>query len=167
MVESLYVSEDMQEFKDKFEPRYGVCGLSCLSVFLQKSHKEVMTLWKKKIGEYKGFARRKDMRTFLEGFGFECKQRNARRSLNISLTPKHIAFTNIQWKGKDGGKFHGYTSWHEASCNTHYIVITEHHVFCNSIGWFSRAKLIDYLKDGKGYITSYLEIKNPIEVISC
>ncbi len=167
MPETLYISEDMQEFKNKFEPRYGVCGLSCLSVLLQKSHKETISLWEGLVGQYKGFAKRKEMRSFLEQIGFEVKQRNARKGLNIVLTPKHLAFANIQWKGKDGGDFHGYTSWHEASCNTHYIVITEHHVFCNSIGWFSRAKLIDYLKEREGYITSYLEIKNPIEVISC
>lgn len=159
MREILYVPEDLEKYRKLYEPKgKGVCGIACLSVILGKSLATILDEWNEEIGPYDGHTRNRDLRKFLEYKGFKVKQRGLRKGLNISLRPNTLALCRVQWKGTEGGDFHGYKLWIDATRNTHLIVVSDLYIFCNSVGWFNRAKLLDYLQSGNGYLTSYLEI---------
>ena len=155
MADVIYIPADTDQFRDVYEQQGGgVCGISCLCVILHKTHEDLLKEWK----DYPGYCNVKPLRAFLESKGYSVKQRNGKKGYNINLFPNSVALARIQWKGEDGGDFHGYKSFQEATMHTHFIVITERFFYCNAIGWLNRAKLYDYLKEGNGYITSYLEI---------
>ncbi len=150
------IPKDNEAYRQIYEPQgRGVCGISVLAVLFKTNLKNIFDELKY---EYKGYFGVKEMRDFLDRKGIKTKQKRGNKGYEI---PKDVktAMVRIQWKGKDGGDFHGYDSWYEASCHTHYILLIENYYFCNGSGFFKIEQLKDYLEEGDGYITSYLEIR--------
>jgi hypothetical protein len=148
-----YVPPDNQRLRDTFEANGGgICGVAVLAALKRTTVSDILQDWK----DYPGHAPMKDMRRMLNKYGYNVVQRNGRKARNINLPPDTVAICRVQWLGGDGGSFHGYNSWVEASRNTHCILIEGSQVYCNVEGWFPKSKLPGYLKEG--YITSYLEV---------
>lgn len=154
-MEDKFIPKDNEYYRKIYEPKgKGICGISVLAVLLKKSCREIL----EEIGDYKGYIGFRVLRKFLEKNNFKFKQKKGNCSKSIYITPNRKLICRVQWVGKDKGKYHGYTSWREATCNTHYIIIEDDFVFCNAEGWFEIKFLKKYLEEG--YITSYLEVEN-------
>ena len=155
-----YTPWDNAKYRDFYESRDGgSCGLAVLAVLQKSPILDVKIKWEKLIKkEYEGFAKAKDIQNYLKSNGYVFKRKLGRRRTWFPGEKNKIYFLRIQWIGPDEGKFHGYNSWYEASCNTHYLFVKEQSVFCNQGLWFDKKDLKTYLK--KGYITSYLEIND-------
>ena len=152
-----FIPVDNNQQREEWESAGGgSCGPACIAVLIGLSVKEAID----KFPQYRGHASCKDMRTILISNGYEVKMKNGRRQNHIEIANNHVAIARIQWVGTEFGPYHGYKHWVKATMNTHYILINDFHFFCNDVGWLPLDKLQDYLKEGKGYITSYLEIKN-------
>ena len=149
-----FVPKDNEYYRKFYEKlKKGSCGIACVAVFFKKNIKNVL---KEDFPNYKGCMNLRSLHSHLILKGFKCKWKNNHRKKTINLLDDKIAFARIQWVGKGRGKFHGYTSWHEASCNTHFILIDADRWFTNDGGWSEVRWLPEYLE--RGYITSYLEI---------
>lgn len=150
-----FIPEDNEYYRKIYEPqRKGICGIAILGVLLNKNCTQILEEW----GDYDGSVRDKDMRNFLENYGFIVKKRNGNKSRNIIFNKEKKQICSIQWVGKDGGKYHGHRCWTDASKNRHFILVIKDYFFCNANGWQPIQYLSKYLQFRNGYITSYLEI---------
>lgn len=160
------IPKDNEEAKG----RYGntCCGQSCLAVIENLTIEKIMEDWIKLFGEFKGYSPYKKMREYLENKGFKTKLLRMDRlgTFNYNL----FYLCRVQWLGK-GEKpdkpYYGWSSWFEASNHTHYILIHEGEIFCNTSLTFNYHKLADYLGDIRrgenGVITSVIEINKQNE----
>ena len=143
---------DNKKYRNIYEPQgKGICGIATLAVILKCSIAHILKKW----GDYEGYVLNGKLRTFLENEGYEVKMLRGNKRKDFPIENK-LHLCRVQWIGQGGGRFHGYSNWHDASCHTHLIVIDKDMVYCNDEGWFEISRLPEYLK--KGYITSYLEI---------
>ncbi|HDZ25570.1 hypothetical protein LCGC14_1192060 [marine sediment metagenome] len=149
-----FIPEDNEYYRKFYEKqKKGSCGIACVAVYFHKNIKDVLRV---DFPNYKGHMSIRDLHSLLIlKYGLQCKWRNNHCKKTINLPPNKSAFARIQWVGK-GGKFHGYSSWHEASCNTHFILIDADRFFTNDGGWAEIRWLPEYLEPG--YITSYIEV---------
>ena len=146
---------DNQEYRDIYEPQgRGICGISCLAVICKCSCKEILGKW----GDYRGFTPNRELRSFLEKEGYIIKVFRGNKRKDFPYFEDKIYLCRVQWLGDEGGEFHGYSNWHDATCNTHLIVVDGTKVYCNAQGWFNLELLPQYLGD-EGYITSFFEVQ--------
>ena len=160
-----FIPPDNDYYRREYESKEkGICGLAVLAVLFRTTIDEILDAYQvflKK--EYPSYLSLKDLRAFLSHHGYKTMMKNGHKAKTFPLPEEDgTTIARIQWEGSDGGKYHGYRSWQEATCNTHWVLIMEHEgtafVFCNGEGWFNNHdyRYREYLKPG--YITSYLEV---------
>lgn len=159
----MYKPIDNEKYRALYESQsMGVCGLSVLAVLKETTITDILEIWEKEIGEYPGFSTMKNMRKMLTILGYKTKLKSGKKATGFIYYPGKRHILRIQWEGTEDGKFHGYSNWHDATCNTHWILVDEDSVYCNAHGWFSLNWLVEYLEGDsaqkRGYITSYLEV---------
>ena len=134
------------------------CGQACLAVIENKDMKEVLGNWKNDFGWY-GFSKWKDLRKYLQDRDY-CVKQIRWNKLEV-VNPNSFYILRVQYLGDNLEKidkpFYGWSWWTEASANTHFIVLHNSKIFCNSEGIFDYDKLSDYLGD-RGLITSALGV---------
>ncbi len=149
----LYEPKDNEYYKKIYEPQgNGVCGVAILAVLTRSSLKQILRIWK----NYIGYTSHSELKRMLKILGYDYKQKQGHKGKTFPYLENKIHICRIQWVGKEGGKYHGYKSWHEACSNTHWILIEADMFYCNGDGWAELRWLPEYLEEG--YITSYLEI---------
>lgn len=148
------VPKDNDDIRKEYEDGgMGTCGPAVIAVLTRSKVSDIISLWP----VYNGYALLTEMRYMLKKLRFNHKLHNGYKSTTFPvLKGKYIL--RIQWQGKTGGQYRGYDSWHEAACNTHYVLVDNDKVFCNEMGIFKIDMFRKYLADGDGYITSYLEV---------
>ena len=148
---------DNESAKEKYDDM--CCGQACLSVIQDMPISAIMSQWELLFDSFYGFSKWKDLRKYLEVNDYKVKQIRWNK-LEI-VNPNSFYILRVQWLGDNLEKidkpFYGWSWWTEASANTHFIVLHNSKVFCNSDGIFDYDKLSDYLGD-RGLITSALEI---------
>lgn len=135
------------------------CGQSCLAVIEDRNMKEVFKDWIDKFGWY-GYSKFKDLRKYLEEKDYIVKLIKWNKLEIVDKDSFYIL--RVQWLGEGEKKdkpFYGWSSWFEASANTHFIILKNNKVFCNDSGIFDYEDLSDYLDKNNGLITSALEVK--------
>lgn len=146
-----YEPKDNKELREQYEPDGGVCGPACIAVMQHMTVAEVIEKWPV---PYPGHSQVRHLKEAARRCGLKLKQRGAGKSDDV---PADYAIARVQWLGPHQSEWHGWTSFWEATCNTHFIVMQGKKVWCNSDGWFDRSRLPKYLEDG--YITSYMEVE--------
>jgi len=157
MNNNFYIPEDNDELKKKYEPRFGVCGISVIAVLEKKTVNEILFDW---ITDYKGYAPMKEMKAMLQKLGYNCKVKFGKKARVFPTPSTDIAVIRIQFLDENGKEFF----WAEATLHSHYVLMQkingEWWIFCNGDAkWFAKdsetAK--NYLKDC--YVSSYLELR--------
>lgn len=130
MDKGLFEPEDNQKYRDIYEPQgKGICGIAALAVIQKCSITSILKKW----GDYEGYAPNKKLRAFLEKEGYKVKMFRGNKRKDFPIK-EEMHLCRVQWVGQEGGKFHGYSNWHDATCNTHLIVIEGDMVYCNGQG---------------------------------
>jgi len=135
------------------------CGQSCLAVIEDRNMKEVFKDWINKFGWY-GYSKYKDVKKYLEERGYIVKRIKWAKLEIVNESSFYIL--RVQWLGNGEKKdkpYFGWSSWFEATSNTHFIVLKNDKVFCNDEGIFDYENLSQYLNKNDGLITSALEVR--------
>jgi len=135
------------------------CGQSCLAVIESRDMKAVFKDWIDKFGWY-GYSKYKDVKKYLEEKGYIVKRIKWDKLEIVNKGCFYIL--RVQWIGKGEKQdkpYYGWSSWFEATSNTHFIVLKESKVFCNDAGIFNYEDLSQYLDKNDGLITSALEVR--------
>lgn len=156
----------MDKPKDNEEARHKYndmcCGQSVLAVIENISVEKAMQNWINLLGEWKGYSPFRDMRKYLESRGYLTKRVKVNK---VFFEDNKFYICRVQWIGKGEKRdkpYYGWEHWRIAIQNTHYILIHNNNVFCNSAGIFGYNRIADYLGDIRqgeiGKITSILEV---------
>ncbi len=163
-MKSLFTPADSRQMVRKYQAKEGdgPCGPACLAVIERRPIMFVLDDWKELFGEYRGWARWKELRQYLEHKGWKVKQCRFRG--HIDPTSEKFVLCRVQWVGPhpDKPEFACWRHWTEAAAHTHFIVVEDHDFFCSVEGWSSLSKLNDYLvgpiEMACGVVTSYMEV---------
>ena len=156
MTEKMFVPADNDVLREKYEPRYGVCGISVIAVLEKKTVSEILEDW---ITDYRGYAPVKEMKKMLQKLGYKCSLKRGKKARKFPEPATDIAVIRIQFLDENGKEFF----WAEATLHSHYVLMQKVNgkwwIFCNGDAkWFAKDSVTakKYLKDC--YVSSYLEL---------
>lgn len=156
-----WIPPDNESLKEKYAKIGGVCGPSTIAAEKGITIQEVLEKWRG-IGSntFRGFSPIKDLKETLTAFGYSFTYFRAGKSI-VFPTPRTTAILRIQWLKPDGTEYY----WAAAGSHTHYVLMEKGSlnwwIYCNGFNeWFLRDSYTGqhYLKDQKGFVSSFLEI---------
>jgi hypothetical protein len=152
---------DNETLKQRYARIGGVCGPSTIAAEHGLTIQEVLEKWRGVgLRAWRGFSPIKDLKETLTAFGYKFTYFRAGKAREFPF-PRTTAILRIQWLKPDGTEYY----WAAAGSHTHYVLMEKGSegwwIYCNGVGeWFLRDGHYgqNYLKDQKGFVSSFLEI---------